>query len=185
MFFMSLLRRAQALTVIMVPLLMLAGVSTLARAEEALMSPESFLEAAFGSETPQSKLLILPANLREQARQILGHPYAGMRVRYWWLNGKTAWIVDEIGKEKPITLGVVVSQDKIQSVELLVYREERGGEIRTGSFRDQFRQASLKPDQQLDRNIDGISGATLSVNAVRNVARLVLVFHHHVVASTS
>lgn len=169
----------------MTPLLMLAGVFTLAHAEEALMSPESFLETAFAGASPQSKLLILPASLRQQAQELLGHPYNGMRVRYWWLDGKSAWIVDEIGKEKPITLGLVVKQDKIESVELLVYREERGGEIRMASFRDQFRQSTLKEDRQLDRSIDGISGATLSVNAVRNVARLVLLFHRHVAASAS
>lgn len=169
----------------MAPLLMLAGVSTLARAEESLMSPESFLETAFADQSPQSKLLVLPAPLRAQALQVLGHPYAGMRVRYWWRDGKSAWIIDEIGKERPITLGLVVAQNRIQSVDVLVYREERGGEIRLPSFREQFRQASLNADDSLDRDIDGISGATLSVEAVGRVARLVLLFHRHVAAGAS
>lgn len=162
----------------------LAGPS-LAHAEEQLMSPELFLEQAFGGRAAESKLLMLPADLKAQAQQLLGHPYSGMRVRYWWHEGASAWILDEIGKEKPITLGVVVKDQKIQSVQLLVYREERGGEVRMASFRDQFRGAVLKEDQQLDRPIDGITGATLSVNATRNVALLALLFHRYVAAKHS
>lgn len=158
---------------------------SLAHAEEQLMSPELFLEQAFGGHAPESKLLMLPADLKAQAQQLLGHPYSGMRVRYWWHEGTSAWILDEIGKEKPITLGVVIKDQKIQSVQLLVYREERGGEIRLVSFRDQFRGAVLKGDQQLDRPIDGITGATLSVNATRNVARMALLFHRYVAAKHS
>lgn len=166
---------------LMTALCSIAGFS-LAHADEQLMSPETFLEQAFAGKAPQSKLLVLPAELRDQAQQVLEHPYNGMRVRYWWLDGKSAWVLDEIGKEKPITLGVVIDQDKIESVQLLVYREERGGEIRLASFRDQFRQATLNDEKQLDRSIDGITGATLSVNAVSRVARLALTFHHYVAA---
>lgn len=168
----------------MTTLCFLAGFS-LAHAEEQLMSPESFLAETFAGKAPQSKLLVLPAELRDQVQAVLGHPYEGMRIRYWWLDGKSAWILDEIGKEKPITLGVSIHDDKIDSVQVLVYREERGGEIRLSSFRDQFRQTQLTSDQSLDKKIDGISGATLSVNAVRNVARLALVLHRYVVAKAS
>lgn len=171
-------------TALMTALCTLAGPS-LAHAEEQLMSPELFLEQAFGGHVAESKLLMLPADLKAQVQQVLGHPYSGMRVRYWWYEGTSAWMLDEIGKEKPITLGVLVKDQKIQSVQLLVYREERGGEIRLASFRDQFRGAVLREDQQLDRPIDGITGATLSVNAARNVARLALLLHRYVAAKNS
>lgn len=170
--------------ILVIALRLLTGLS-LVHADEPLMSPELtspelFLEQAFDGKFPPSRLLVLPIDLRDAAQKVLEHPYNGMRVRYWWLKGRSAWIIDEIGKEKPITLGVVVGDSKIHSVQVLVYREERGGEVRLSSFLEQFLDARLNDDRHLDRRIDGITGATLSVNAVRKVAQLALVFHEHI-----
>ena len=52
--------------------------------------------------------------------------------------------------------------------------EIRGDEIRHDFFTQQFKQARLKTDNQLDRTIDGISGATMSVRALTKLARLAL-----------
>jgi len=97
-----------------------------------------------------------------------------MRVRYWKREDRTAWIVEEIGKEKPITTGIVVAHGRIESVKVLVFRESRGWEVRHEFFTDQFRDAGLADDGALDRQIDSISGATLSVSAVTRLARMVL-----------
>jgi hypothetical protein len=54
--------------------------------------------------------------------------------------------------------------------------------VRHDFFTHQFSQAQLKNGNRLDRGIDGIAGATLSVNAMRKLARLALLYHHQVTA---
>jgi hypothetical protein len=58
-------------------------------------------------------------------------------------------------------------------VTVLAFRESRGWEIRHPAFTQQFKDATLI-DNALDRHIDGVSGATLSVWAMTAVTRLAL-----------
>lgn len=111
---------------------------------------------------------------------MLGHAFGSLRVRYWFNGETSAWILDEIGKELPITIGVAVAQGAIRDVRILEFRESRGWEVRFPFFTDQFREATLRDDGRLDRKIDNITGATLSVKAVTRIARVALVFHDHV-----
>jgi hypothetical protein len=46
--------------------------------------------------------------------------------------------------------------------------------VRAERFVRQFKGASLTKDRGLNRRIDGITGATISVNAMKNMARLAL-----------
>ena len=111
---------------------------------------------------------------------ILAHPYKGLRIRYWQEQDKSAWILEEIGKEKPITVGFVVRDGRIQQVKVLVFRESRGWEVRHSFFTDQFKQAGLTGTHELDTRIDNISGATLSVRAVSKLARIALLLDNRV-----
>lgn len=135
---------------------------------------EQWLAAGLG-QAASPKMLWLTTPVKARIERILGHPYGGLRVRYWQQGGRTAWVLDEIGKEEPITFGVVVEQGRVQGIEVLVYRESRGWEVRHAFFRKQFEGARLGAEDQLDRRVDGITGATLSVNAMRKVARVALV----------
>jgi len=95
-------------------------------------------------------------------------------VRYWSRDERTAWILEEIGKTEPITTGIVVDKGAIARISVLIYRESRGWEVRYPFFTDQFKGATLNSTHELDRNIDGISGATLSVRALTRLARVAL-----------
>jgi hypothetical protein len=86
------------------------------------------------------------------------------------------WILEETGKEELITAGFVIADGHIDHVRVLVYRESRGQEVRQSSFLKQFNSAKLVPGDRLDRDIDGIIGATLSVGAMERMARLALLF---------
>jgi hypothetical protein len=108
-----------------------------------------------------------------------------MRIRYWAEGGRTAWIVEEIGKEKPITTGIVVNDGSIERVKVLIFRESRGWEVRHDFFTKQFHGATLNGHRELDRSIDGISGATMSVSAVTRLARMVLLLDRKVAAHES
>lgn len=136
-----------------------------------------FLAQAFPGAPPQSAMLWLTPPVKQRAAAILGHDYAGLRCKYWRQGERTAWVLDEIGKEQPITVGIVVEKGEILQLQVLAFRESRGGEVRQDFFTRQFGHTGLKPDDKLDRHIDGITGATLSVSAVSRLARLALAFH--------
>ncbi|MCK5498295.1 MAG: FMN-binding protein, partial [Gammaproteobacteria bacterium] len=116
-------------------------------------------------------------DLKEKIREILGHDLRVLRIKYWRKDTRTAWILEEIGKERPITAGIVINDSRIESINVLAFRESRGWEVRYPFFTDQFSDATLKENNQLDRHIDGISGATLSVKAMEKMARLALLLH--------
>ena len=76
--------------------------------------------------------------------KILNHPYAGLKIVYWEQNNQSAWILEEIGKEHPITFGIVVANGKIKTAKVLEFREIRGWEIKYPAFTRQFIGASLR-----------------------------------------
>jgi len=127
----------------------------------------------------QAKVLWLNPVLKQRSATILGHSYQGLRVRYWQEGARTAWILDEIGKEQPITTGIIVENNKIVAMQVLAYRESRGGEVQQDFFTKQFKEARLTENDKLNKKIDGITGATLSVWALQKMARLALLFDAH------
>jgi hypothetical protein len=149
-------------------------------AVEIYQQPEDFIKQVF-TKTPADVKVIWPdKNLQKKMIDILGHKYEKLRIRYWISDTKTAWILDEIGKEKPITTGIVINENKIELVKILAFRESRGWEIRHNFFTNQFENVSLDKNMELDHSIDNISGATLSVRAVTKLARLALLLHQQV-----
>lgn len=143
-----------------------------------------FLAEAFGREQATPQFLLLTPELKEQASQILDRRVRGLRVRYWQSGDATAWVMEEIGKELPITIGVVIRANSIAQVKILAFRESRGWEVRYPAFTDQYRDVKITPELKLDKHIDGITGATLSVRAVNKVAALALFYHQQAVRKT-
>jgi hypothetical protein len=140
-------------------------------------SQEEFLREAFNGATPETAVIWLKGSIKDTAAEILGHPYPGLRIRYWGEAGRTAWILEEIGKVKPITVGLVIDDAGLDKIRVLAFRESRGWEVRYPFFTDQFTGIGLNDDNELNRSIDGISGATLSVRALEKLARLALYLH--------
>ena len=138
--------------------------------------PDEFMNQVFNDKPPKADVLWLDKDLKKQIVEILDHKYKGLRIRYWQQDKKTVWILEEIGKEKLITTGIVINNSKIELVKILVFRESRGWEVRHDFFTDQFEHATLKHEDtpQLDKSIDNISGATLSVRAIRKLATIAL-----------
>lgn len=157
-----------------------AGLGVGAARAEVYLRPEVFLQQAFDSAVPAPSLLWLTAELQQRVRGVLGHPYKQLRLRYWRQGQRSAWLLDEIGKEEEITIGFVIADGQIERTQVLEFRESRGWEIRSPGFTRQLQGARLKSDGELDRRIDGITGATLSVDACRRLARLALLLHAEV-----
>lgn len=145
-----------------------------AHARGVYQQPETFLEETFSGQTPEPQLVWLTGARKSVVKDLLGHDYSSLRVRYWRDPQRTAWILEEIGKEQPITVGLVVNEGRLEQVKVLVFRESRGWEVRHAFFTDQFKDASLDSTRALDRHIDGISGATLSVRALKKLAAMAL-----------
>jgi hypothetical protein len=141
------------------------------------MGASDYLQIAFSGDEPSASTLWVNSEIRESAEASLGYRITPLRVRYWKRDDRTAWILDEIGKERPITIGVVVENGTASLVRVLEFRESRGWEIRYPFFTDQFEDVGLDSQQRLDQNIDSITGATLSVDAVTRVVRLALFLH--------
>jgi hypothetical protein len=138
------------------------------------LTRDAFLGLAFGSQQPELHTLWLTEQQRTAAKTAAGWIPGALRLRYWQAGERTVWILEDIGKDKPITLGVVIVAARIERVEVLAFRESRGWEIRYPFFTSQFSGLTLAPDGYLSKPVDGITGATLSVRAVERVARLAL-----------
>ncbi|TCK19265.1 FMN-binding protein [Thiogranum longum] len=135
---------------------------------------EAFLEEAFHGKVPEPAMVWLSGERKQAVARILGHNYPALRIRYWRSDQRSAWILEETGKEQPITIGVIVNDGTLERIKVLAFRESRGGEIRYPFFTDQFKGIGIDDRQELNRHIDGISGATLSVTAMKKVAALAL-----------
>jgi hypothetical protein len=85
-------------------------------------------------------------------------------------NGKIngwAFIQHTIGKHKPMTYMVGVDpQGEVLNVEVLVYRESRGSEVRTKRFNYQYQGKTPYHPIRINRDIINISGATMSVRSM-------------------
>ena len=147
------------------------------------LETDEYLRGAFPIGLPDAQTLWVTGDLREGVERMLGHDFKSLRVRYWHDGGKSAWVLDEIGKELPITIGITVSDGAIDNVRVLEFRESRGWEVRYPFFTDQFVDARLGPDEDLNQRIDGITGATMSVSAVTRIARVALLLHEHITST--
>jgi hypothetical protein len=150
------------------------AITTTVMAEDVYQAPDDFIVESFDGAEPPPSVLWLTKPVRAQMKEILGHDYSGMRIRYWAGEGRTAWILDEIGKYEPITTGIVVADGRIERLKVLVYRETHGWEVKHPFFSDRFRGAGADENYELDQPIDNIAGATLSVNALKRLGALAL-----------
>ena len=86
-----------------------------------------------------------------------------------------AEVVNSKGKDRPITYLVATdSADALRDVDILVYREPRGGEVAYEPWRKQFRGKSAADPLQVGKDIRNVSGATISAHSVTRGVRRAL-----------
>ncbi len=143
------------------------------------MTQKEFLSLVFKFDSeqnkPKMKTLWLDDITQQALTTVLGHKYPKLRIRYWQRNKQTVWFLDKIGKERPISFAISIKHDEIQRINVLTFRESRGYEIHMQAFTEQFNQLGLDENNQLNQSVDGITGATMSVSAMKKVARAALV----------
>lgn len=122
--------------------------------------------------------------IQSKAQVLLGYPPP--KQVYSFYLGKTgdridgyAVIDEQVGKVLPITFITRISPEgKVDAVEVMVYRESIGGEVKNRRFLNQFREKALNDELRLHKDIVNISGATLSSQAlVVGVKRAVVLWN--------
>ena len=87
-----------------------------------------------------------------------------------------ALIQNTIGKHKPMTYMVGVDHTgHVLNIELLVFREARGSEVRTKRFNVQYEGKTALDPVRINKDIINISGATMSVRSMTAGIKRVLV----------
>ncbi len=137
-------------------------------------SKDDFLEKIFQGSVPTPNYIWLTPAVRQRMESILIHDYKGLRIKYWRENEQAVWILDDVVKGKPVSAGIVVSQGKIKMVEILSAQGRWGSLVKNENFTAQFENAASDENNRLTQSIDGISGATISVNTVSRLAQLAL-----------
>jgi hypothetical protein len=154
------------------------------RAEASYYTTRGVLAEFFPrSERVSYRSFTLDAPARARLAQRLG--YAPSRDRYTIFVATTqgkvdgyAIVDDEQGLHQPITFATRLSpRGAVERVEIMVYREPRGDEVRDPRFRKQFEGKTAQDSLRLGRDIDAVSGATVSsaslATGVRRAAVLV------------
>ena len=87
------------------------------------------------------------------------------------------FIVDNvIGKHEFITYAVaLLPEGKVKGIDVMIYKETRGDQIREASWRKVFEGKTLADPFKLDKDVPNISGATLSCRNVMNGVKRLLV----------
>ncbi|MGV7221791.1 MAG: FMN-binding protein [Nitrospinales bacterium] len=128
------------------------------------------LEVAFpGADKVDREKINLTDGQRKAIGKAFGFPIKDRRARFYVgkKNGKIMGymiIGHQIGKNLPITFMTVINPDgTVRDIEVMVYREPEGWEVRFESFLRQF----FGRDSTSDfREINSITGATLSVRSI-------------------
>lgn len=135
---------------------------------------QSYLQKVFGADQPSVKAVWVTGQLKKRIEKGLGQKAYRLREKYYRRGSDIVFILDQIGKVKPITSAWHFKDNKIVDVEVLVYRESRGGEVRNRFFTQLFHDIGLNKKDHLNREVDGITGATLSVWAMQRMCKQAL-----------
>ena len=134
----------------------------------------AFLNKVFKNQVPKKERLIVKGEYKNKIKAIMGNNYKKRMFSYWQNNTEQVWILNSIGKYKPITAAFITDNCKVKSSHVLVYREQHGYEIKYPAFLLQFKETEMDKTLKLNTKIDNISGATLSVNSMKRMARTAL-----------
>lgn len=152
------------------------------RKEEVYLTKKEAFALAFpNADQVKKEKKWLTDTQRDAIGKILREEYKERRVTYYLGMDKEdqpigAMVIgNEIGRSYPITFMVVINPDgAVKDVEVMVYREPHGWEVRFESFLSQF--IGRNVGDRFD-DIHGITGATLSVRSMtRGVKKAVAEF---------
>jgi Na+-translocating ferredoxin:NAD+ oxidoreductase RnfG subunit len=112
-----------------------------------------------------------------QSASSVRHPFKGDRT--WKAADGSYFIVDEVvGKHEMITYAVGISPNgTVQGVEIMEYVESYGYEVAEDSWRKQFVGKTAEDPLKLKKDIQNISGATLSCKHLTDGVKRLMVMY--------
>lgn len=139
----------------------------------------------FGSDMNLLKYKIdLPLDIRNDIQKECRQKFFSDYIYVWKIDGKDssehfAVLDNVLGKTQPITFLVIFNSDGvIVKTSVIKYREQHGGSVQESYWLNQFLGFDEKSEMELGKNIDSISGATISSNSMtRGVKKLALLFN--------
>ena len=145
------------------------------RAQEGLfLKPEDAPRQLFPdlSDVSERVIAVTPA-LQARIRELMGRSPSMWEPAYRTFTAKQGErvlgftvVVEEIGKHRPITFAVGIDPDgAVHDLAVLAYREAYGGEVRERRFLTQYAGRKASAPLMPYRDIQNISGATLSVQS--------------------
>ena len=149
---------------------------------EVFLTEEAAVKLTFPkSERIKKELLRVPADKKMAIEERIGWKFPEDAFEVYI--GETGAQVDgyalvqqTIGKHKPMTYMVGVdAHGRVSNVELLVFREARGSEVRTKRFNVQYEGKTVLDPVRINKDIINISGATMSVRSMTAGIKRVLV----------
>ncbi|MBS0171238.1 MAG: FMN-binding protein [Nitrospira sp.] len=149
---------------------------------EVFLTEEDAIKLMFPkSERIRKELLTIPADKKAIVENRIGWKFPEESFEVYL--GETGTHIDgyalvqnTIGKHKPMTYMVGVdAHGVVSNVELLVFREARGSEVRTKRFNVQYEGKSVLDPVRINKDIINISGATMSVRSMTAGIKRVLV----------
>lgn len=165
------------------PLVTIAGI--------ALAGAPMYAQAKIYVSTEQAQKLIFPTKQftkypivlsediqdKMQSASSVRHPFKGDRT--WKAADGSYFIVDEVvGKHEMITYAVGIAPNgTVQGIEIMEYVESYGYEVAEDDWRKQFVGKTAEDPLKLKKDIQNISGATLSCKHLTDGVKRVMVMY--------
>lgn len=152
--------------------------------ERRYATEDEALEEAFPGSSFRKEVIVLDSFLKSKITENLGKNVYESSVDTYEarLDGKVqgyGFVMNQIGKTKDITFLVSMNPEgEVVFVSILVFRESQGFEVKNKRWLAQFKGKDLLSRLRVKKDIDNISGATMSARAVtKGVARALAFFH--------
>jgi Na+-translocating ferredoxin:NAD+ oxidoreductase RnfG subunit len=149
---------------------------------EVYLTEEQALKLLFPkAQSVKAEELRLTSAQKDRVQERIGwkFPEESFRAFKAETNGKVdgyAVLQETIGKHRPITYLIGVTPDgKVSDIEVLVYRESKGSEVRMKRFNSQYEGKTVLDPIRINKDIINITGATMSVRSVSAGVKRVLV----------
>lgn len=146
--------------------------------EKHYSTEEEALQMAFPNSNFKKETIILDDFLKSEVAKHLGKTIYEESITTYeaTLDGSIqgySYVMNEVGKTKDITFLVSIdTTDNVVAVAILIFRESQGFEVKNKRWLAQFKGKNLMSKLRVKRDIDNISGATMSSRSVtRGVAR--------------
>ena len=146
------------------------------------LSVEQAQKSMFGNVVMEHKPVVVSAQVQQLMRDAssVSHPFESNRI---WKTSKGDWfIVDEVvGKHEMITYAIGINADgSIKRIDVLEYKESYGDEVALPSWKDQFIGKNVNSTLKLNKDIQNVSGATLSAKHMTDGVKRIMVMYDQV-----